>query len=653
MPFETKDIDMSEYLDSARAENFIGRQWLYRELENTLTGHEVSGVLIIGNPGTGKSALSSQLICSRTTSSRIHSHILGYHFFKYSDKNTQMAGKFVRNLAEMIAQRLPEYGYLVSNSSYIQRSFVVDCIQNDDPVGCFEQTIISPLRNLESTPRENWYIVLDALDECLTRGGTSHNIIYLLNNKIHRFPSWLKLIMTSRNESDASLHSSKTKKLIIDSEDSRNLEDIELFVTTKLYQRGSLLNRITSWIGDDSVYSTTKLITALLNISQGNFLFVKELLDHWEMSKHHSRDAYALPETLGELYRGYFVRLFPDTVKGSFNSARRVLELLVSSFEPLTRTEIINVLKTKEKELDEEYDFKNRLEELGHFLKYGENDVVTLYHLSLTEWLKSESNDKFFVSKKKGHEMFCDYYFSLIRNGDKRAFSKYILSLAQHIAYGGLKEAYVREFLSFPSQVVNSSHPQSNKTLLHLAATINSTDVLELLFQHFSCIDCVDNRGITATFLAAEHGLVDNLALLVNKGANVNRKTKSIIAVVKAKIRAAIQKAKSHPYQVFDIPYIEMPIHQSKLEFIDATMLHAAAQRGHIRVIHFLLDNNADISALNGAHLSAIQLAAENGHVEVVKALHEAGAVADQIALHHAAANNRLEVVNFLVSIGV
>ena len=155
MPFETKDINMSEYLNSARAENFIGRQWLYRELENTLRAHDISGVLIIGNPGTGKSALSSQLICSRTTSSRIHSRILGYHFCKYSDKNTQMAGKFVRNLAEMIARRLPEYGYLVSNSSYIQRSFVVDCIQNQDPVGCFEQAIMSPLRNLKCKPLEN------------------------------------------------------------------------------------------------------------------------------------------------------------------------------------------------------------------------------------------------------------------------------------------------------------------------------------------------------------------------------------------------------------------------------------------------------------------------------------------------------------------
>lgn len=86
MPFETKDINMSEKLNEARAVNFIGRRWLYREVEKTFVSGDTSGVLIVGNPGTGKSALASQLICSRTTSSKIHAHILAYHFCKYTEK---------------------------------------------------------------------------------------------------------------------------------------------------------------------------------------------------------------------------------------------------------------------------------------------------------------------------------------------------------------------------------------------------------------------------------------------------------------------------------------------------------------------------------------------------------------------------------------
>ena len=654
VPFETKDINMSDYLNTARAENFMGRQWLYREVESTLLGSDVSGVLIIGDPGAGKSALSSQLICSRTSSSLIHARILGYHLCKYSDKNTQMTGKFVRNLAEMIARRLPEYGYLVSNSSYIQRSFVLDCIQNQDPVGCFEQTILTPLRNLKNEPKENWYIVIDALDECLAQGETSHSIVYLLNNKIPRFPKWLKLIMTSRNESDATPHSSKIKEIIIDPGDSRNLEDIELFLTSRFYQASPLLNHVKLWFGDDSVKSTSKLVSTLLSKSQGNFLFVKEVLRHWELARHELRDAYALPKTLGDLYHSYFARLYPDARRGSFNPVRRVLELLVATFEPLTQKELFDILRMKERTLEEEYEFQSRLNEMGHFLRYGENNTITLYHLSLTEWLVSESNKKFRVSKKMGHEKFCDYYFSLIRDGDKSILSNYILPLAQHIAVGGWKPAYVEEFLHFPSQTVNSSDPQTNRTLLHLAATINSTDVLELVLRHFSDVDCVDNRGITPAFLAAKHGLVDNLAFLVKKGAKVNRKTNSIIAMFKKDVKAALQQAKfgSPEFRFPDIHVHTLDFH-SKSRFFGATSLHAAAQGGHFNVVRYLLDNNAFISTFNCAHQTPIQLAAENGHAEVVKILYEAGAVADQTALHHAAANNRLEVVKFLLENGI
>ena len=655
VPFETKEFNMSEYLDADRAKDFVGRQWLYREVEDAFEEENITGVQIIGSPGSGKSAFASQLICSRTSSSFIHTRILGYHFCKYSDKNTQMAGKFVRNLAEMIGRRLPEYGYIVNNNTYIQLSLTEDCIHYQDPVGCFEVAVLSPLRNLKNKPREiYWFVVVDALDECLTQVETGHSIVYLLNNKIHRFPPWLKVVMTSRNESDVSLHSSKVKKITIDPEDSRNLKDLEIYVTKRLFQERSLLHRVKSWFRDDSVKLITKLAAEVLSKSQGNFLFVKELLDYWELSRPDLRDAFVPPKTLGDLYQSYFERLYPR--KGNFKYARHIFELLVSTFEPLTQKQVFELLRLRENNLDEEYSFKNRLKELGHFLKYGKDNTVTLYHLSLTEWLTSERNEKYFVSKRKGHETFCDFYLNLIREGKKSNLSKYILKLAQHIALGGWKEAYVQEFLNFPSQTVNSSDPQSKGTLLHLAATIDNREALELLLRHFSCIDCVDNRGITPAFLAAEHGLVDNLVLLVGKGAKVNRKTKGIVAFYKAKILRelkALKQANNNSYMSVVYQRIDMPVYQTKSKLFGASMLHAAAKGGHERVVRFLIENNARISILNGAHLTALQIAAENGHLNVVKTLYEAGAVADQTALHHAAANNSLDVVNFLLDIGV
>ena len=651
VPFETKEFNMLDYLDAARAENFTGRRWLYEEIEDAFKDKYIAGVQIVGSPGSGKSALSSQLICSRSSSPIIHNSILGYHFCKYSDKNTQMAGKFVRNLAEMIARRLPEYGYLVSNNSFIRRSLKEDCIHYQDPVGCFQLAVLSPLRNLTNKPRANWFVVLDALDECITQGETGHSIVYLLNNKIHLFPPWFKVIVTLRNESAAFLRSSKVKTIVIDPEDSRNLEDLEIFVTTRLLQETLLLHRLRWWFGDDSVKSVTKLITEVLSKSQGNFLFVNELLNNWEQTTTELRNVFDSPTSLGDLFYAYFKRLYPS--EESFKSVRHILELLVSTFEPLKRKQIFELLKTGENSLDE-YDFKNRLKGLSHFLHGKDNNTLTLYHLSLTEWLTSEENEDFFVSKEKGHETFCEYYIGLIRETEGSKLSGYILNLAQHIALSGMKKAFVQEFINLPSQTVNASDPQNNRTLLHRAATINNSDALKLVLRHFSCIDCVDDRGITPAFLAAEHGLVKNLALLVEKGAEINRKTKTMVEFNKERIIRALQQAINNDSDISAANRIlDMSLHQSKSKLFDSSMLHAAAQGGHTSVVCFLIKKNANISLLNGGHLTAIQIAAENGHVKVVKTLKEAGAVADKSSLYRAAADNRLEVVNFLLDIGV
>lgn len=64
-------------------------------------------------------------------------------------------------------------------------------------------------------------------------------------------------------------------------------------------------------------------------------------------------------------------------------------------------------------------------------MRYGENDIVILYYLFLIEWLISDSNrnGEFFVSKKKGYEVFCDFYFKLIVDGGKFLLLRYIIIL--------------------------------------------------------------------------------------------------------------------------------------------------------------------------------------------------------------------------------
>ena len=102
VPFDTKEFNFTSQMNLAR-ECFMGRQWLYHNLESLFLnskGDTVSGVVVVGEPGAGKSALSAQLICSRSSSPYIHKRIIGYHLCKHSDKATQDPGRFVRNLVD-------------------------------------------------------------------------------------------------------------------------------------------------------------------------------------------------------------------------------------------------------------------------------------------------------------------------------------------------------------------------------------------------------------------------------------------------------------------------------------------------------------------------------------------------------------------------
>ena len=618
---------------------------------------DVSGVFITGDPGTGKSALTAQLICSRKSGRTFYDHVLGYHLCRRYERNTQNGGKFVRNLADMIARRLPEYGYIVADNSQVQRSLNNDCVTNKDFVRCFQEAILKPLELLKNKPKENWYVVIDALDECVTQSETARNIVHLLDKKL-RFPSWLKLVMTSRKETSSSMNSNNFIKLKINPADTRNIQDIETFLAARLFQDDPFIigRPIKVWFGDNSTRNTARLTSVMLSKSQGNFLLAKEMLHFWETSRAEIIDLYSLPGTLGELYKRQFERLYSRPEK--FEPLRRVLELLVASFEPISEKEIFDILRGKGN-LEEPLVLKYRMKELGHFLRYKENDRVTLYHPSFKEWLTRESNTNgpFYVREKKGHEMFCDYYFRLINDGHKPSLPEYILNLAQHIAHGSWKKDFAKKFFMVSSKVFDSSDPTINRTLLHLAATINSTDALDLFLRHFSYHDYMDNRGITPAFLAAEHGLVHNLALMVKKGANIHHKTKSLSTTYKLQGEESVEsdnkKIRLNPVESDNIRRTCNPVFQTKSKLLSYTMLHAAALGGHVKVVNFLIDNGANISTVNGVHLTALQIAAEKGHLEVVKTLFEAGAVADQTALHHAAANNGLEVVKYLLQIGV
>ncbi|XP_029214241.2 ankyrin repeat domain-containing protein 50-like [Acropora millepora] len=627
VPFDTNEFNFTSQLNVAR-EGFTGRQWLYHNLESLLLdseGDRVPGVLIVGEPGAGKSALSAQLICSRSSNPYIHKRILGYHLCKHSDKATQDPGRFVRNLVDLIARRIPQYGMLIYKSSFITKILEKRCLR--EPYECFEQAVVVPLHRIQLEDEiQNYFFVVDALDECSDRGDSGSSMVYFIKESYERLPSWIHLILTSRNDPKVLKYFSSFPKLNLSSTDSRNLEDIEIFITTKAFENPSLLERLK--LGFGSREEVSNLTSKLLHQSQGNFLFAKEMLLYLKKDPH-GVDLNKLPNTIGEHYESYLRRAFRS--REQFKSARAILEVLVSSFEPLKIDRLIDVLRIREK-IDYEYDFVDTMKSLSHFITYGRDNAVSLFHLSFQEWLTSPQNrgSPYYVSRSRGHTRLCEYYMKLVRMNPNS--SEDIYRLAQHITFDENGEKFLDQFRAINASFINSTIDNENRTLLHLAANNKNAKVLKLLRSSFHDIDCEDKYGFTPAFVAGMNGLLENVDFLLRQGANMEHRTKP---------------------PPLPNSFSWDPIERSKTAFWNSTMMHAAAAGGHSKVVLLLLERNASFTGLNAVNLTAIELAAENGHLEVVKILYERGARLHHLSLQHAAFNGHTDVVEFIQSVGV
>ncbi|KAG8433363.1 hypothetical protein GDO86_017589, partial [Hymenochirus boettgeri] len=100
---------------------------------------------------------------------------------------------------------------------------------------------------------------------------------------------------------------------------------------------------------------------------------------------------------------------------------------------------------------------------------------------------------------------------------------------------------------------VNGSQSCSDWNPLHQASLMGRTDILQLLLEHGADKECVDDFGITPTFIAAQYGKSKSLNMLLLNGTNVNCQAKD-----------------------------------------KATPLFIAAQEGHNECVKLLLSNRAD-----------------------------------------------------------
>uniref|UniRef100_A0A0A9WC50 Ankyrin repeat and KH domain-containing protein 1 n=1 Tax=Lygus hesperus TaxID=30085 RepID=A0A0A9WC50_LYGHE len=151
---------------------------------------------------------------------------------------------------------------------------------------------------------------------------------------------------------------------------------------------------------------------------------------------------------------------------------------------------------------------------------------------------------------------------------------------------------------------------------LTLAACGGHVDLALLLIERGANIEEVNDEGYTPLMEAAREGHEDMVAVLLVKGANINAQTEETqeTALTLACCGGFLEVAN------FLIK------NGAEIELGASTPLMEAAQEGHLDLVRYLLEANADVNAQTQTGDTALTYACENGHTEVAKLLLQYGA---------------------------
>jgi len=392
--------DFAAFLNEKR-QGFCGRQWLFNEIDVWRTTSRERALLVLGDPGAGKSAVVAELVYRNPGG-----QVLAYHCCQADTRKTLQPGRVVRSLAAMIASQLDDYAAQLSVPAVDEALSEVRC--NDDPASSFEAGILAPLEALPAPEEGVRYILIDALDEALMlgSGSTRGTLVDLLASRLDRLPAWLRLVATSRKEPAVLNRLSGLRPRELDAQDPRNLEDIDLYTTTRLASP-NLADRLNQ--SRRPAHDVTRI---LREKGEGNFLYVQQALQGIERDRYGFDRLDDLPPGLSGLYLRSFERQFPD--ESRYAPARRLLQVVVAAQVPLGEEQLAQATG-----LDIEDELSPTLRTLAAYL-HRRDSRYALYHKSLADWLIGDRLNQYHVSSKRGHERLADLCGTEYRQGPAR-----------------------------------------------------------------------------------------------------------------------------------------------------------------------------------------------------------------------------------------
>ena len=356
------------------------REWVFEDFLTWFDDENSKNraFVISGLAGMGKSVIAAAM-CKKFAK-----HVAACHFFQYKNSKYNNPKLFLQSLAWQVCTCFPAYKEALMN---ILSGKLAQWLDDMNVEGLFSTLFKERLSGVDG-PGKPILIVLDALDECVKN--EREELVHLISNHLHKLPSYIRFVITTRPEKNLIDRLEKLNPLYIRSDDPRNLHDLKMGLEERILQASP---------------SKAELIDRLAEKSDGLMLysfFLSEIYN--EDPSTFSVDN--LPNGIGEHYEGYFRRLESELglLEISDDKFIALLSALAVSGEPLPDSFVQSLLGVE----NSPRRMQKVRKAISSLLVINEDKSISFFHKSLRDWLVDHSDHDYSVDVQDGHRTLYD-----------------------------------------------------------------------------------------------------------------------------------------------------------------------------------------------------------------------------------------------------
>ena len=302
-PNLTRYIEHFHSLIQRNTKAFVGRDWLFDEIDQFLNANDGGYFILQGQPGIGKTAFLAELTRRKPTF---------YHFNRRSGDFGQ-PDKFLRNIC---AQLITHYQLQIHNQ-----------LVGDDSKD-FEVCLRAAIAKARGEPL---LLIIDALDE-VTWHSLNQNILYLPEH----IPERVFIIVSMRPEKriPLAINGAQQRVDLLPKSDG-NQHDIQTYIREQVHKS----REIETLLVQENI-RIERFVDILCDKSDGNFMYLHHVLSDIRRGKRTNLNQNSLPRGLIGYYEQHWKRMEQE-VGGSFTvTHKQVLAMLAALEDSASSAEI-------------------------------------------------------------------------------------------------------------------------------------------------------------------------------------------------------------------------------------------------------------------------------------------------------------------------